>query len=95
MQTQHFSIMIDAPKEKVWHSMLDDETYRDWTAAFSEGSYYEGAWEEAGLPNADHMNLSLLNTSGSLPTESKIRRATKLRNGRRQMKIISLRKQMA
>ncbi|MFF1251765.1 SRPBCC domain-containing protein [Pseudarthrobacter sp. NPDC058329] len=46
MQTQHFSITINAPKEKVWHAMLDDQTYREWTTAFSEGSYFEGAWEE-------------------------------------------------
>ena len=46
MITQHFSIKINAPKEKVWHTMLDDATYRQWTAAFSEGSYYEGKWEE-------------------------------------------------
>ncbi len=26
--------------------MLDDETYRRWTSAFTEGSYYEGSWEE-------------------------------------------------
>lgn len=46
MQTQHFSIKINAPKEKVWHAMLDDVTYREWTAAFNEGSYYEGNWEK-------------------------------------------------
>jgi len=26
--------------------MLDDETYRQWTAAFNEGSYYKGSWEK-------------------------------------------------
>lgn len=46
MQTQHFSIKINAPKEKVWHAMLDDATYREWTAAFNDGSYYEGNWEK-------------------------------------------------
>jgi uncharacterized protein YndB with AHSA1/START domain len=47
MQTLHFSILINAPKEKVWNTMLEDETYREWTSAFSpEGSYYEGGWNE-------------------------------------------------
>lgn len=26
--------------------MLDDETYRRWTEAFQEGSYFEGSWKE-------------------------------------------------
>lgn len=46
MQMLHFSIRIHASKEKVWHTMLDDETYRQWTTAFSEGSYYKGSWEK-------------------------------------------------
>jgi hypothetical protein len=42
----HFSILIDAPKQKVWHTMLDDRTYREWTRAFNPGSYYKGDWNE-------------------------------------------------
>lgn len=26
--------------------MLADKTYREWTAAFHEGSYYEGSWNK-------------------------------------------------
>lgn len=26
--------------------MLDDKTYREWTSAFAEGSYYQGSWEK-------------------------------------------------
>lgn len=26
--------------------MLDDATYRQWTNAFHEGSYYQGSWEQ-------------------------------------------------
>lgn len=26
--------------------MLDDKPYREWTAAFNEGSYYKGSWEK-------------------------------------------------
>jgi uncharacterized protein YndB with AHSA1/START domain len=48
MNHLHFSIDIKAPKEKVWHTMLDDKTYRQWTGDFNPSgeSYYEGSWEE-------------------------------------------------
>ncbi len=46
MQKLHFSIVINAPKEKVWSAMLDDKTYRIWTEAFSPGSYYKGDWNK-------------------------------------------------
>lgn len=42
----HSSIEINAPKEKVWAVMLEDETFRKWTSAFTEGSHYEGSWDE-------------------------------------------------
>lgn len=46
MKPMNFSITIRAPKEKVWNTMLQPETYRIWTAEFGEGSYYEGSWEQ-------------------------------------------------
>jgi hypothetical protein len=46
MQKLHFSILINAPKDKVWHAMLDDKSYREWTKVFNEGSYYKGSWEK-------------------------------------------------
>lgn len=46
MQKLHFSILISAPREKVWDTMLNDETYRQWTTAFSPGSCYVGGWEK-------------------------------------------------
>jgi hypothetical protein len=44
MQKLKFSIEINAPKEKVWNTMLDDKTYRIWTEAFMPGSHYIGDW---------------------------------------------------
>jgi uncharacterized protein YndB with AHSA1/START domain len=41
-----FSQRIHAAPKKVWKTMLDDSTYRDWTSAFAEGSYFEGSWEQ-------------------------------------------------
>ena len=46
MPKLHYSILIRAPKEKVWKTMLDDETYRKWTDVFSPGSHYIGDWSK-------------------------------------------------
>jgi uncharacterized protein YndB with AHSA1/START domain len=46
MKTLRFETLIQAPRETVWRTMLDQETYRIWTAEFTAGSYYEGSWEE-------------------------------------------------
>lgn len=46
MQKLKFSIEINAPKEKVWDTMLDDKTYRIWTEAFMPGSHYVGDWNK-------------------------------------------------
>ena len=44
--TMHFGITINAPKARVWDTMLQDATYRQWTTAFNPGgsSWYEGDW---------------------------------------------------
>jgi hypothetical protein len=46
MQKLHFKIDINATKEKVWNTMLEDKTYRIWTEAFMPGSYYKGDWSK-------------------------------------------------
>lgn len=46
MKPLHFSITIKAPKAHVHQLMLADKTYREWTAAFTVGSYYQGSWDE-------------------------------------------------
>lgn len=46
MNKLHFSIVINAPKAKVWNTMLDDATYRVWTEAFTPGSHYVGDWSK-------------------------------------------------
>ena len=46
MDKLKFSITINAPKAKVWDTMLNDVTYRVWTEAFMQGSYYVGDWSE-------------------------------------------------
>lgn len=39
MEKINFSTSINAPKEKVWNALWEDANYRNWTAAFHEGSY--------------------------------------------------------
>lgn len=56
----HFTVPIDAPRQKVWDTMLDPEGYRAWTAPFCEGSHYEGSWEQGAkirflAPSGDGM----------------------------------------
>lgn len=46
MHKIHFTIQINAPKEKVWDTMLSADTYTEWTEPFSPGSRFEGNWEE-------------------------------------------------
>lgn len=46
MKQMVFSTQIDAPRETVWRTMLELDTYRDWTSAFFPGSTYEGSWEK-------------------------------------------------
>src|SRR6187402_437325 len=61
MKTLEFKIEIEAPKEKVWKVLWDDETYRQWTAPFCEGSYAVSDWNEGSKihfmsPNGEGMN---------------------------------------
>ncbi len=46
MQKLTYSIDINAPRNAVWETMLNPETYQQWTKAFSENSEYEGTWAQ-------------------------------------------------
>ena len=46
MQKKFWSINIDAPRERIWRTLWEDETYRQWTSAFSETSYAVTDWKE-------------------------------------------------
>jgi uncharacterized protein YndB with AHSA1/START domain len=39
MEKMNFAITINAPKEKVWNALWKEESYRNWTSAFSASSY--------------------------------------------------------
>lgn len=46
MDKLHFSIVIKASKEKVWNTMLNEDTYRVWTEVLMPGSHYVGDWNK-------------------------------------------------
>ncbi|CAN5122309.1 hypothetical protein BH23BAC3_BH23BAC3_31550 [soil metagenome] len=46
MEKIHFSTTINAPKERVWNTMLGEDTYREWTDVFMPGSHFKGSWEK-------------------------------------------------
>ncbi|MEG2079455.1 SRPBCC domain-containing protein [Chryseobacterium sp.] len=46
MEFIKFEITIDAAPEKVWNVLWDEFSYRQWTSAFCEGSFYVGTLEE-------------------------------------------------
>ena len=46
MNRLHFSIDIDAPRDKVWRALWDDANFRDWSSVFAEGSYAVSDWNE-------------------------------------------------
>ena len=58
MTRLHFSIDIDAPRERVWSVLWDDQTYRDWTSAFAQGSHVVSDWNEGS-------RVQFLDPSGS------------------------------
>lgn len=46
MKKEKFTIAINAPKEKVWQILWNDDSYPKWTAVFSEGSKAVSDWNE-------------------------------------------------
>ena len=46
MQKREFKVSINAPREKVWEVLWNDDSYRSWTSAFSEGSHAVTDWKK-------------------------------------------------
>nr|WP_121270166.1 SRPBCC domain-containing protein [Pedobacter schmidteae] len=46
MEKLKFNILINASSEKVWKTLWEDETYRQWTTAFSEESSAHTDWKK-------------------------------------------------
>jgi len=41
-----FTTIIEAPVSRVYALMIEPGSYRNWTSAFTEGSTYEGSWDQ-------------------------------------------------
>lgn len=55
-----FTLEVLASREKLWECLWEKTAYSTWTAAFCEGSYYEGTLEQGSkvhllTPNGDGM----------------------------------------
>ena len=46
MKKLQFSIEIKAPREKVWNTLWEDKTFRDWASIIDEGTYMVGEMKE-------------------------------------------------
>lgn len=46
MIKMQFSIEINASKEKVWTTLWEDKTFRDWSNIIDEGTYMKGIMKE-------------------------------------------------
>lgn len=49
MKTLHFTIQINAPRDKVYNTMLGLENktaYESWVSVFNPTSTYEGNWDK-------------------------------------------------
>ena len=64
MQTKTFTISINAPKEKVWQALWNDDHYKQWTSVFSEDSYAVTDWQQGSkiqfLTPAGHGMYSII-----------------------------------
>lgn len=46
MKELQFSVEIKATKERVWSTLWDDKTFRDWANNIDEGTYMKGEMKE-------------------------------------------------
>lgn len=46
MNEVQFTVEINAPKEKVWDTLWQDETFRDWAGLIDPGTYMRGVLKE-------------------------------------------------
>ena len=46
MKNLTFEIEINAPADKVWNAMWNEENYKKWTAAFCQGLNAKSSWKQ-------------------------------------------------
>lgn len=45
MEKLQFKTVINAPREKVWDVITDENSYKEWTKIFEPTSHFEGEWK--------------------------------------------------
>lgn len=48
METLSYEIIINAPRQKVWDVLWNENTYSEWTRFFSPGSVMKSDWKVGG-----------------------------------------------
>ncbi|WP_312902315.1 SRPBCC family protein [Chryseobacterium taichungense] len=48
METLSYEMIINAPKQKVWDVLWNENTYSEWTQFFSPGSVMKSDWKVGG-----------------------------------------------
>ncbi len=46
MQRLEFNTTINASRQKVWHTLLGEQSYREWASEFMPGSHFQGSWDK-------------------------------------------------
>jgi hypothetical protein len=71
-----YTITIDAPREKVWQTLWNEDTYKQWTAPFSpdpgSGSHVKTDWKKGSkaLFLDDSSNMGMVSTiADNIPNE--------------------------
>ncbi len=68
MKKLESKIDIAASPKKVWDTMLQPETYKEWVNAAWAGSYYKGKWKQG-----ENISFLSANGGGTLATIIKLR----------------------
>lgn len=46
IEVLHFEISINSNAAKIYKTILQEDTYREWTSVFNPSSYYNGGWKK-------------------------------------------------
>lgn len=65
MEKLQFSVLIDAPRERVWEVLWNEQSYSEWTVVFGEGSRVQTDWKKGSkvlfLGSTDEGMVSMIN----------------------------------
>jgi uncharacterized protein YndB with AHSA1/START domain len=68
MKKLEFKIDINANAKRVWDTMLNPQTFKEWISASYPGSYYKGQWKKG-----ENIKFLSGNNDGTLATITELR----------------------